>query len=187
VSNTKNTFVVKVTSTSALWEDIEELRRNLVQNPLRVSASKKAVLINKRAPALVNLRRLFGSTPTVHVYHIDSDFENHHLKYRNDFDWDYEFSGSRNDFNSQVKSGLRKQNFLVSKVDWSTARIENDQRTHFRVEMRDFCTIEFKQHRHLQHFMKNYQQYKYFQGADVVMDSEYANLARIATAPCIET
>jgi len=34
VSNTnKNTFVVKVTSTNALWEDIEELRRNLLQNP----------------------------------------------------------------------------------------------------------------------------------------------------------
>lgn len=152
-----------------------------------MSASRKAVLINKRAPALVNLRRLFGSTPTVHVFHIDCDFENHHLKYRNDFIWDYEFPGSRKDFNSQVKSGLRKQNFLVSKVDWSTTRIENDQRTHFRVEMRDYCTIEFKQHRHLQHFMKNYQQYKYFKGADVVMDSEYANLARIAAAPCIET
>lgn len=182
-NNNKNTFLVQVIAQK--WEEIERMR-NLLKNPFRLSAYKKAVLINKRAPALVNLRRVFGSTPMVHVYHIDCDAENYHSKFRQDFEWDFEFPGSRHDFNSQVKSGLKKKNFSVSKVDWSTTRIENAQRTHFRVEMQDYCTIEFKQHRHLQHFMKNYQQYEYFKGADVVIDPVYANLAKVA-APCVET
>jgi len=184
VQNTnKNTFLVQVIAQK--WEEIE-LMRSLLQNPFRVSAYKKAVLINKRTPVLVNLRRVFGSTPMVHVYHIDCDCENYHLKFREDFDWDFEFSGSRKDFNSQVKSGLKKKNFAVSKVEWSTSRIENPEKTHFRVEMQDYCTIEFKQHRHLQHFMKNYQQYNYFKGADVVIDPEYANLTKIS-AGCVNT
>merc|ERR1712038_1377661 len=68
-----------------------------------------------------NMRRIFGNNPTVHVYNIDTDYENYHSKFMQNFDWDREFPGSKGNFESQVRKGL--QNALSFRLSSSTLRI----------------------------------------------------------------
>merc|ERR1712038_2019610 len=92
VKTVRHTFHVSVTCPT--WQDMEALRANLVSDRLVVSLqdNRKAKLVNKRIPQLVNMRRIFGNNPIVHVYNIDTDYENYHSKFMQNFDWDREYS-----------------------------------------------------------------------------------------------
>lgn len=171
----RNTFHVCVTCPS--WQHMEALRTTLVSDRLVVSLAenRKATLVNKRIPQLVNMRRIFGNTPVAHVYDIDVDFENYHSKFVQSFDWSREYPGSSGNFESQVRKGLQKAQLEARRVTWNTHFEEREA----SLGMRDFCTVEFAKHSHLQNFLKNFEKYAFFKGAQAKIDPSYANSTTI--------
>jgi len=178
VKTVRHTFHVSVTCPT--WQDMEALRANLVSDRLVVSLqdNRKAKLVNKRIPQLVNMRRIFGNNPIVHVYNIDTDYENYHSKFMQNFDWDREFPGSKGNFESQVRKGLQNAHLEARRVTWNTQYEPTGLRA-ASLAMRDFCTVQFAKHSQLQTFLKYFEDYSYFKGAQVKIDSTYANTTTI--------
>jgi hypothetical protein len=178
VKNVRNKFHVRVTCPT--WQDMEALRASLVSDRLVVSLqdNRKTKLVNKRTPQLVNLRRVFGNNPTVHVYNIDTDYETYHSKFMQNFDWNREFPGSKGNFESQVRKGLQNAHLEARRVTWNTQYEPTGLRA-ASLAMRDFCTVQFAKHSQLQTFLKHFEDYSYFKGAQVKIDSTYANTTTI--------
>lgn len=174
----RNTFHVRVTCPT--WQNVEALRKTLVSDRLTVSLAenRKTTLVNKRMPQLVNLRRVFGSTPVAHVYNIDVDYDNYHGKFLQAFDWSREYPGLSGNFESQVRKGLQKAHLEARRVTWAS-HFEPTGLRAASLGMRDFCTVEFTKHSHLQNFLKNFENYAFFKGAQVKIDSSYANTTTI--------
>lgn len=164
-----DTFTLKVTCKT--WQQLEALRSDLQNSRLH-----GRVLLNKRTPQLVNLRRVFGNNkPCVHVFDIDVDSQNDHAEFKEDFDWSHQFKGSRKDFQHQVREDLLKVGFGgVRSVEWSAGHTSSG-----RFSIRDFCTVEFGKDSQLRHFLNNFEKYEFFQGAKVKIDPTYANLVSI--------
>jgi len=161
---TAKTFTVRVTCPT--WEQTEALRAELGKS--RVCGR---VLLNKKTPQLVNLRRSFGNcVPTVHVFDIDTDIENNHAKFWRAFDW------STKEFQHQVGDDLRNLQFRgLRNISWAAGRTS---RGYFTV--RDYCTLEFSKDAQLRHFLKNFEKYDFFQGASVREDPIYANFETVS-------
>lgn len=174
----RHNFHVRVSCPT--WKDMEALRASLVADRLCVSLTdnRKVTLVNKRMPQLVNLRRIFGNTPLVHVFDIDTDFENYHSKFMQNFNWSAEFAGSTRNFESQVRKGLQQSHLEARRVTWNT-HYEPTRLRAASLAMRDFCTVAFANHSQLQNFLKNFEKYDYFKGAQVKIDSAYANTTTI--------
>jgi len=153
-----DTVTVKVTCNT--WQQLEALRTDLKNSKLH-----GRVLLNKRIPQLVNLKRVFGNNrPCVHVFELDVD-------------WSHQYKGSTKDFQHQVRKDLLKVGFGgVRRVEWSVGHTSSG-----KFSIRDFCMVEFGKDSQLRHFLNNFEKYDFFQGAKVKVDPTYANLATIPT------
>jgi hypothetical protein len=172
VNTTEGTFTVRVKCPR--WQQVEALRKDLKN--LRI-CGKTLALVNKRTPELVNLERVFGNNrPCAHVFNIDVDARNGHAEFLEDFDWSNQFKGSTKDFQHQVRGDLRALKFGgVRRVTWAAGRTSAG-----RFSMRDYCTVEFSKDSQLRNFLKNFEKYEFFQGAQVKVDPIYANLTSVA-------
>jgi hypothetical protein len=169
LNTTDRTFTVRVKCPR--WQQVEALRRDLKNT--RICGK---TLVNKRIPELVNLKRVFGNCrPSAHVFNIDVDAENGHAEFREDFDWSNQFKGSIKDFQHQVRSDLRELNFGgVRRITWAAGFTSSR-----RFSMRDYCTVEFAKDSQLRNFLRNFEKYEFFQGAQVKVDPIYANLTTV--------
>lgn len=174
ITNTaEGTFTVRVKCPR--WQQVEALRKELKNNRIRI-CGKTLALVNKRTPELLNLERVFGnSRPCAHVFNIDVDARNGHAEFLEDFDWSNQFKGSTKDFQHQVRSDLRELQFGgVRRVTWAAGHTSSG-----RFSMRDYCTVEFSKDSQLRNFLKNFEKYEFFQGAQVKVDPIYANLTSV--------
>lgn len=180
VSNTsKGTFTVCVTCPT--WQQVEALRADLCANGIRAGLTRTS-LVNKRMPQLVNLKRIFGNNcPTVHVFGIDTDAKNGHMDFLQAFDWSQEFQGSSNSFQHQLKDDLLCLYAGVRRVNWATGITKRSVTGKvLSLNMRDYCTVEFAKDSQLRSFLKKFEEYDFFQGAQVKVDPSYANLATVS-------
>jgi len=167
-NTTEGTFTVRVKCPR--WQQVEALRRDLKNT--RICGK---TLVNKRTPELVNLQRVFGGRPCAHVFNIDVDAQHGHAEFLEDFDWSNQFKGSTKDFQHQVRADLRELHFGgVRRVAWAAGHTSSG---HF--SMRDYCSVEFAKDSQLRNFLRNFEKYEFFQGAQVKVDPVYANITTV--------
>jgi len=169
-NTTQSTYTIRVKCPR--WQYVEALRAELQNNRLF-----RNTLVNTRTPELVNLKRVFGNNrPCAHVFNIDVDERHNHQEFLEDFDWSHQYRGSTKDFAHQVRHDLRNQLGFrgLRRVTWAAGHTKSGQ-----FSMRDFCAVEFSNHSQLLNFIKNYQKYEFFRGAQVKIDPSYANLTTI--------
>jgi len=169
-NTTEGTFTVCVKCPR--WQQVESLRSELKNNRLCGKT-----LVNRRTPELVNLKRVFGNNrPCAHVFNIDVDYEHGHQEFLEDFDWSNQYKGSTKDFQHQVRSDLRELKFGgVRRVTWEAGHTSSG-----RFSMRDYCSVEFAKDSQLRNFLRNFQRYEFFQGAQVKVDPIYGNLTSVS-------
>jgi len=170
-----NTFTIRVTCPTC--KQMEALRSDLKKTRLHGRS-----LINRSTPELINMKRVLGKKPLVHVYDIDTDFDNSHREFKEAYDWSTQFKGSRTSFEHQVKEDLKEFNFRgVRRVNWSAGY----KGTYSGFYMRDFCSVEFNSDAQLRNFVKKFEKFEFFKGAKVKVDPTYANLATVPTSSII--